>query len=162
MPKNSGDWPTTNDMIKKNQRLLVFTSKSAKEASEGIAYQWRYMVENQHGDGEMIDGSSPNRAESHPMNTTTRSLVLVNHFLSRPDIAQACKHNSAPLMSLLNMCYGAAGKQWSNFVVVDFYKLLSREFVIPYSKLLKDHKKSVWQSGAHSYIVVGHHCAKQV
>ncbi|KAF5751195.1 hypothetical protein HS088_TW02G00205 [Tripterygium wilfordii] len=154
MPKNSGDWPTTNDMIKKNQRLLVFTSKSAKEASEGIAYQWRYMVENQResyfhdntenklifkiktqknvhelvitdGDGEMIDGSSPNRAESHPMNTTTRSLVLVNHFLSRPDIAQACKHNSAPLMSLLNMCYGAAGKQWSNFVVVDFYKVYS-------------------------------------
>jgi len=47
MPKNGGDWPTVNDMVQKNQRLLVFTSKSSKEASEGIAYQWRYMVENQ-------------------------------------------------------------------------------------------------------------------
>lgn len=47
MPQNGGDWPTVDDMIRNNQRLLVFTSKSAKEASEGIAYQWRYMVENQ-------------------------------------------------------------------------------------------------------------------
>ena len=47
MPKNGGDWPTVSDMIQKNQRLLVFTSKAAKEASEGIAYVWNYMVENQ-------------------------------------------------------------------------------------------------------------------
>lgn len=47
MPKNGGDWPTVSDMIQKNQRLLVFTSKAAKEASEGIAYVWKYMVENQ-------------------------------------------------------------------------------------------------------------------
>lgn len=47
MPKNGSDWPTVDDMVKNNQRLVVFTSKSAKEASEGIAYQWRYVVENQ-------------------------------------------------------------------------------------------------------------------
>lgn len=47
MPKNGGDWPIIDDMIRQNQRLVVFTSKSAKEASEGIAYQWRYTVENQ-------------------------------------------------------------------------------------------------------------------
>lgn len=47
MPKNGGNWPTVDDMVKKNQRLVVFTSKSWKEAAEGIAYQWRYMVENQ-------------------------------------------------------------------------------------------------------------------
>lgn len=47
MPKNGGDWPTVDDMIQQNQRLVVFTSKSAKEASEGIAYQWKYQVENQ-------------------------------------------------------------------------------------------------------------------
>ena len=46
MPKNGGDWPTVDDMVKKNQRLVVFTSKAAKEASEGIAYWWRYVVEN--------------------------------------------------------------------------------------------------------------------
>lgn len=47
MPKNGGDWPTVDDMIQKNQRLVVFTSKASKEASEGIAYEWRYVVENQ-------------------------------------------------------------------------------------------------------------------
>lgn len=47
MPKNGGDWPTVDDMVQKNQRLVVFTSKSSKEATEGIAYEWNYVVENQ-------------------------------------------------------------------------------------------------------------------
>lgn len=47
MPRKGEDWPIVNDMIKENHRLLVFTSDSSKEASEGIAYQWRYMVENE-------------------------------------------------------------------------------------------------------------------
>ena len=46
MPKNGGDWPTVDDMVKQNERLVVFTSKSAKEASEEIAYEWRYVIEN--------------------------------------------------------------------------------------------------------------------
>lgn len=47
MPKNGEDWPTLDDMICQNQRLLVFTSNPQKEASEGIAFMWRYMIENQ-------------------------------------------------------------------------------------------------------------------
>lgn len=47
MPKNGNDWPLVSHMIAKNQRLVVFTSDRTKEASEGIAYQWNYMVENQ-------------------------------------------------------------------------------------------------------------------
>jgi hypothetical protein len=47
MPKDGTDWPTVDDMVKQNQRLVVFTSKKDKEASEGLAYQWNYMVENQ-------------------------------------------------------------------------------------------------------------------
>lgn len=47
MPKTGGDWPLVSDMVAKNQRLLVFTSVRSKEQSEGIAYQWNYMVENQ-------------------------------------------------------------------------------------------------------------------
>lgn len=47
MPKDGGDWPTVDDMIQKNQRFVAFTSKSNKEASEGIAFQWKYVVENQ-------------------------------------------------------------------------------------------------------------------
>ncbi|KAG9132663.1 hypothetical protein Leryth_016708 [Lithospermum erythrorhizon] len=47
MPKNGEDWPLVSDMVAKNQRLIVFTSVESKEKSEGIAYQWNYMVENQ-------------------------------------------------------------------------------------------------------------------
>ena len=47
MPKNGGEWPTVDDMVQKNQRLVLFTSEKSKEASEGIAYQWNYVVENQ-------------------------------------------------------------------------------------------------------------------
>lgn len=122
MPKFGGNWPTINDMIQKNQRLIVFTSKSAKEAAEGIAYQWRYTVENQYGNGGMITGKCPNRAESPAMNTTSRSLVVVNYFPDSPDVVQACKHNSAPLMVMINTCNEAGGHRWPNFIAVDFYK----------------------------------------
>lgn len=47
MPKNGGNWPTVDDMIRQNQRLVVFTSKASKESSERVAYDWRYVVENQ-------------------------------------------------------------------------------------------------------------------
>lgn len=46
MPKSGGNWPLLKDMISQNQRLVVFTSKKSK-TSEGIAYEWSYVVENQ-------------------------------------------------------------------------------------------------------------------
>ncbi|XP_058091888.1 PI-PLC X domain-containing protein At5g67130-like [Magnolia sinica] len=122
MPKNGQDWPIIDDMISKNQRLLVFTSKSAKEAFEGIAYEWRYIVENQYGDSWMKASSYPNHAKSSPKNTTTRSFVLENYFLDNPNLATANKDNSAPLTSMTGTCHEAVGKRWPNFIAVDFYK----------------------------------------
>ncbi|CAO2177459.1 unnamed protein product [Urochloa humidicola] len=57
MPKSGGNWPLLKDMISQNQRLLVFTSKKSKEASEGIAYEWNYVVENNYGNEGMEAGN---------------------------------------------------------------------------------------------------------
>ncbi|XP_073012901.1 PI-PLC X domain-containing protein At5g67130-like [Typha latifolia] len=122
MPKNGGNWPLVSDMINKNQRLVVFTSKSSKESTEGIAYEWRYVVENQYGNDGMKQGLCPNRAESAPMNTLSRSLVLMNYFPDNPDFATACKANSAPLVNMLNTCHNLSANRWANFIAVDFYK----------------------------------------
>ncbi|KAI5079639.1 hypothetical protein GOP47_0005118 [Adiantum capillus-veneris] len=122
MPKSGGDWPTIIEMVAKNYRLVVFTSNRTKEASEGIAYNWRYVNENQYGNGGMTAGECPKRAESAAMNSTSRSLVLVNFFRDNPVQAQACKYNSAPLKAMLPVCYAASGNRWPNYVAVDFYK----------------------------------------
>lgn len=137
MPKNGEDWPLLSDMISKNQRLLVFTSKSAKEASEGIAYEWNYIVENQYGNGGMKAGSCPSRAESSPMNTKSKSLVLMNYFPDNPNVTEACQDNSAALVSMLNTCHTASGDRWPNYIAVDFY-----------TKTEVEHQKQrTWQTG---------------
>ncbi|XP_004511919.1 PI-PLC X domain-containing protein At5g67130 [Cicer arietinum] len=122
MPKNGEDWPIVDDMIQKNQRFIAFTSKSSKEASEGIAFQWKYVVENQYGDEGMQEGSCPNRAESPSMNTKSKSLVLVNYFHSTPNRSQSCADNSAPLLSMMKTCHDASGNRWPNFIAVDYYQ----------------------------------------
>ncbi|KAJ6678399.1 PI-PLC X DOMAIN PLANT-LIKE PROTEIN [Salix viminalis] len=50
MPKKGEDWPTVTEMVQENNRLVVFTSIASKEAEEGIAYQWKYLLENEAGD----------------------------------------------------------------------------------------------------------------
>lgn len=122
MPKNGQDWPTITNMVANNYRLLVFTSNSTKEASEGIAYNWRYVNENQYGNGGMKPGQCPKRGESAPMNAKSRSLVLMNFFRDNPVQVEACKYNSAPLQAMLPACYAAAGNRWANYLAVDFYK----------------------------------------
>lgn len=122
MPKNGGDWPLVSDMIAKNQQLVVFTSISSKESTEGIAYQWNYVAENQYGDGGMTAGSCPKRAESSPLNSNTKSLILENFFPTDPDELAACQDNSDMLSAMLKVCYAAAGNRWSNFLAVEFYK----------------------------------------
>ncbi|KAL3525831.1 hypothetical protein ACH5RR_014203 [Cinchona calisaya] len=122
MPKNGADWPLVSQMVANNQRLLVFTSIRSKEQSEGIAYQWNYMVENQYGDGGMKEGDCFNRGESSPLNDTSKSLVLVNYFRSVPLKPLACVQNSGSLIDMLQTCHTAAANRWANFVAVDYYK----------------------------------------
>ncbi|KAK7400782.1 hypothetical protein VNO78_12089 [Psophocarpus tetragonolobus] len=122
MPKNGGDWPTVKEMIRRNHRLIVFTTNTTKEAHERIAYVWNYVLENQNGHGGMRRGSCSNRVESFPMNTTTKSLVLMNYYRNVQNAKEVCRDNSSPLISMMNMCFIAAGNRWPNYVAVDFYK----------------------------------------
>ncbi|KAK9277533.1 hypothetical protein L1049_007077 [Liquidambar formosana] len=122
MPQNGQDWPMVKDMVTNNQRLIVFTSIESKQKSEGIAYQWNYMVENQYGNDGMQPGSCPKRGESASLDDKTKSLVLVNHFKSIPIKQASCEHNSGELIDMLHTCYSTAGNRWANFVAVDFYE----------------------------------------
>ncbi|KAG0564248.1 hypothetical protein M758_8G091700 [Ceratodon purpureus] len=119
MPKDGSDWPTVASMIASNQRFVVFTSDSKKEASEGIAYQWNYVVENQYG---TLAETCTNRAESSVLTDRTKSLILENYFPNDPNITEACVINSGYLAQAITVCYAAAGNRWSNFLAVDFYK----------------------------------------
>ncbi|KDP24289.1 hypothetical protein JCGZ_25585 [Jatropha curcas] len=122
MPKNGQDWPLISDMVKNNQRLLVFGSIKSKEETEGIAYQWNYMVENHYGEDGMKAGSCSNRGESSPLDDRSKSLVLVNYFGSIPLKDLSCADNSGDLINMLHTCYGASANRWANFVAVDYYK----------------------------------------
>ncbi|KAK1276171.1 PI-PLC X domain-containing protein [Acorus gramineus] len=121
MPANGADWPTVTDMVAKNRRLLVFTSVASKEQDEGIAYQWRYMVENESGDPGLVSGSCPNRKESQPLNSRKASLFLQNYFPTIPVQDDACKEHSVGLAEMVNTCYKAAGNIMPNFLAVNFY-----------------------------------------
>ncbi|KAJ0097371.1 hypothetical protein Patl1_28656 [Pistacia atlantica] len=121
MPKKGEDWPTVTEMVQSNYRLLVFTSIASKESEEGIAYQWRYMVENEAGDPGVKQGSCPNRKESQPLNSKKASLFLQNYFPTYPVEDDACKEHSTPLAEMAGTCYKAAGNVMPNFLAVNFY-----------------------------------------
>ncbi|XP_021637663.2 PI-PLC X domain-containing protein At5g67130 isoform X3 [Hevea brasiliensis] len=121
MPKKGEDWPTVTQMVQDNHRLLVFTSIASKEAEEGIAYQWKYMLENESGDPGVKPGSCPNRKESKPLNSRSASLFLENYFPTYPVESEACKEHSTPLAQMVGTCYKAAGNMMPNFLAVNFY-----------------------------------------
>ncbi|XP_008241483.1 PREDICTED: PI-PLC X domain-containing protein At5g67130 [Prunus mume] len=120
MPRKGEDWPAVTEMVQENHRLLVFTSDGSKEALEGIAYQWKYMVENESGDPGVKPGSCPKRKESKPLNSKSVSLFFQNYFPTYPVEAEACKEHSTSLEEMVGTCYKAAGTM-PNFLAVNFY-----------------------------------------
>ncbi|KAG7654184.1 PLC-like phosphodiesterase TIM beta/alpha-barrel domain superfamily [Arabidopsis suecica] len=122
MPLGGQDWPLVKDMVANNHRLIVFTSAKSKQETEGIAYQWNYIVENQYGDNGVKPDECSNRAESALLTDKTKSLVLINHFKTVPVKILTCEENSEQLLDMIKTCYVAAGNRWANFVAVNFYK----------------------------------------
>ncbi|XP_047259976.1 PI-PLC X domain-containing protein At5g67130, partial [Capsicum annuum] len=93
----------------------------SKEAAEGIAYQWRYMVENEPGDPGVAPGSCSSRKESKPLNSRSASLFLMNYFPTVAVQNGACKEHSTQLFDTAAACYKAAGNMMPNYVAVNFY-----------------------------------------
>uniref|UniRef100_A0A8R7TSE8 PI-PLC X domain-containing protein n=1 Tax=Triticum urartu TaxID=4572 RepID=A0A8R7TSE8_TRIUA len=121
MPTSGQEWPTVTDMVTKNHRLLVFTSDASKESSEGIAYQWSYLLENESGDPGIDPSACPNRKESQPLNSRSASLFMQNYFPTIPVESEACKENSVGLPQMVQTCYAAAGNRIPNYIAVNFY-----------------------------------------
>ncbi|XP_050368666.1 PI-PLC X domain-containing protein At5g67130 [Argentina anserina] len=120
MPRKGEDWPTVTEMVQDNHRLIVFTSDATKEAQEGVAYQWKYMVENESGDPGVRPGSCPKRKESKALTSKSASLFFQNHFSTYPVETEACKEHSTSLQAMVGTCYKAAGVM-PNFLAVNFY-----------------------------------------
>ncbi|XP_019091388.1 PREDICTED: PI-PLC X domain-containing protein At5g67130-like isoform X1 [Camelina sativa] len=122
MPLGGQDWPLVKDMVANNQRLIVFTSAESKQNTEGIAYQLKYVVENQYGDDGVKPGECSNRGESALLTNKNKALVLVNHFKTVPVKILTCEDNFEQLVDMIKTCYLAAGNRWTNYVAVNFYK----------------------------------------
>ncbi|KAI7995945.1 PI-PLC X domain-containing protein [Camellia lanceoleosa] len=129
MPLYGEDWPIVKDMVTANQRLVVFSSSKSKQESEGIAYQWNFMVEYKFGS----DGRHTNRGRSLKLNNTSKSLVLFNYVNSEQkkknknnrspfDATLAKEINTKDLISTIKMCYTSISKRSPNFIAVDYSK----------------------------------------
>eukprot|EP00252_Welwitschia_mirabilis_P015761 TRINITY_DN3495_c0_g1_i3.p1 TRINITY_DN3495_c0_g1~~TRINITY_DN3495_c0_g1_i3.p1 ORF type:complete len:368 (-),score=46.55 TRINITY_DN3495_c0_g1_i3:277-1380(-) len=121
MPKKGENWPKVSEMVASNKRLVVFSSVASKEETEGIAYQWRYVAENEPGDGGINRGSCTNRKESKPLSSKETSLFLMNFFPTIPtDQNGACKEHSGAQVRMADTCMKTA-KRYPNFIAVNFY-----------------------------------------
>lgn len=72
----------------------------------------------------MQSGNCSNCGESSSLSDESKYLVLVNHFMSVPIKQATCVDNLGDLIHMLDTCYGAAGNRSSNFVAVDYYKVI--------------------------------------
>lgn len=94
-----------------------------------------FIVTDPDGSEGQIAGSCPRRSESLPLNTTSRSLVLQNHFSTNPNVTGACIDNSASLITIMGTCQRAAGGRWPNYIAVDFYQVST----ISHARYKKNH-----------------------
>ncbi|HOZ31033.1 MAG TPA: phosphatidylinositol-specific phospholipase C domain-containing protein [Bacteroidales bacterium] len=115
-------WPTLEEMINSNKRLVVFTDvDDASELQKWYHYAWDYAVETNftvHGTDEFT--CDYNRGE--PEN----DLFIFNHFITSTvgtgNIEQATTANSNPFfISRIFECMDN-NEKLPNFITVDFYE----------------------------------------
>lgn len=72
-----------------------------------------------------MENGCHHRDGSSKLDDKSKSLVLVNYFMSVAVKHAACSQNSGDLEDKLKSCHNAAGNRWANFVAVDYYKVSS-------------------------------------
>lgn len=115
-------WPTLNEMINENQRLVVFTDQDdASEQQKWYHYMWIHAVET-HFTVHDIDEFTCDYNRGEPDN----DLFIFNHFITSSvgtgNLDQAAIANSNPFfIDRINSCI-AEKEKLPNFVTVDFYE----------------------------------------
>jgi hypothetical protein len=115
-------WPTLQDMIANDKRLVVFSDVDDGQAYPWYHYVWDHAVETHFSANSRADFDCAfNRG------VPTNSLFILNHFVTAPTLGtgildSAAAVNSNPYFSGRAMdCWVATGKM-PNFLTVDFYE----------------------------------------
>ncbi len=126
--KEKKAWPLLSDMIQRNKRLVIFSSKNHKNEVEkiGVAYNYYYTKENYWSIGNLgNDWDCPSRWDKGEyIDADYPKLFVFNHYRNVPNVITAAIDNTyEKIMDRINnRCYKTA-KQLPNFVSVDFYEV---------------------------------------
>ena len=121
---NSIGWPTLQNMINNDNRLVIFTDEDDASSSQNwYHYVWEYAVETHYSVGTINDFTCDfNRGD--PVN----DLFIFNHFLTNANLGyglytESNNVNSNPFF--INRALGCQSQtnKFPNFLTVDFYEL---------------------------------------
>jgi hypothetical protein len=118
------DWPTLQEMINNNQRLIILTDENDANANQGwYHYVWDHAVETQFSVTDPADFNNEfNRGDS------LNDLFIFNHFITNAvlgigdEAAAGIVNEYNFLMNRINENYLATNK-FPNFITLDFIDL---------------------------------------
>ncbi len=120
---NTTDWPTLQEMINTDKRLVILSDVDDGSATQGwYHYMWTHAVETDYANNAISDFSCDfNRGD--PAN----DLFILNHFITDATLGvglpqEAATVNGNPyFINRVLQCQVEAGK-FPNFITVDFYE----------------------------------------
>ena len=121
---HTGTWPSLQNMIDSNTRLVIFSDVDDASASQGwYHYMWDLMVETHYSINDINDFNCDfNRGDS------LNDLFIFNHFVTNSvtgtgQQTESEQANSNPfLIDRILECQTEKGK-FPNFITLDFYEL---------------------------------------
>ena len=121
---NSIGWPTLQNMIDNDNRLIIFTDEDDASSSQNwYHYVWDYAVETHYSVGNINDFTCDfNRGD--PLN----DLFIFNHFVTDANLGyglytESNDVNSNPFFITRALDCQTQTNKFPNFVTVDYYEL---------------------------------------